>query len=273
MDAYICVTCGTQYSPSREPPGACRICTDERQYVPTTGQSWTTLPLLQQTHKATFHSEGELIGIGTDEKIGIGQRALLVRSPSGNVLWDCISLVDETMAELVNGLGGLSAIAISHPHFYTSMVEWSRAFDGIPVYLHEADREWVMRDDVCLRFWQGHTNEILPGLTLIRCGGHFPGATVLHVPDLSRGNGAVLSGDTLQVLPASSHLGFMRSYPNYIPRGAAAVTKIDDRMASCQFEAIYGAFWGATILSDGRGVFERSIARHLKWLETDTSDI
>jgi len=99
MDAYICVTCGTQYSPSREPPGACRICTDERQYVPTTGQSWTTLPLLQQTHKATFHSEGELIGIGTDEKIGIGQRALLVRSPSGNVLWDCISLVDETMAE------------------------------------------------------------------------------------------------------------------------------------------------------------------------------
>jgi hypothetical protein len=44
-------------------------------------------------------------------------------------------------------------------------------------------------------------------------------------------------------------------------------------MASCQFEAIYGAFWGATILSDGRGVFERSIARHLKWLETDTSDI
>lgn len=130
-----------------------------------------------------------------------------------------------------------------------------------------------MREDACLRFWNGHTNEILPGLTLIRCGGHFPGATVLHVADLSQGRGAVLSGDTLQVLPDSSHLGFMRSYPNYIPLGDATVAKIADRMSSWQFEAIYGAFWGATILSDGRGAFERSIARHLRWVREDTSEI
>ena len=30
----------------------------------------------------------------------------------------------------MNELGGIAAIAISHPHYYTSMVEWSRAFGG-----------------------------------------------------------------------------------------------------------------------------------------------
>ena len=38
---------------------------------------------------------------------------------------------------------GLRAIAISHPHYYTTIVDWSRAFGGVPVYVHADDREWV----------------------------------------------------------------------------------------------------------------------------------
>ena len=102
------------------------------------------------THMATFRREAELIGIGTAPLFGIGQRALLVRTPHGNVLWDCIGLIDDAMVEIVNGLGGLKAIAISHPHYYTAMTEWSAAFGDIPVYLHAADQRWIMRSAPCL---------------------------------------------------------------------------------------------------------------------------
>ena len=85
-----------------------------------------------------------LLGIGTEPEFAIGQRALLLQSPGGNLLWDCISLLDdETIAE-VNARGGIRAIAISHPHFYSSMIEWAERFDA-QIFLHSADREWVMR--------------------------------------------------------------------------------------------------------------------------------
>ena len=32
FDAFICVTCGTQFAPASAPPDACPICLDERQY-------------------------------------------------------------------------------------------------------------------------------------------------------------------------------------------------------------------------------------------------
>jgi hypothetical protein len=93
------------------------------------GQQWITLEKLQQTHRNTLFQEGNGIwGIQTVPDFGIGQRALLVRTGNGNILWDCISLINPDTIALVNGLGGISAIAISHPHYYTSMVEWSRAF-------------------------------------------------------------------------------------------------------------------------------------------------
>src|ERR1700730_12050081 len=153
MDAVICSTCGTQYAPAETPPDSCRICTEDRQYVLPTGQIWTTLPQLRLTHMPPAREEAELIGLGTCRSFGIGQTALLVRSPRGNVLWDCISLISRATVDLLNGLGGLTAIAISHPHYYAAMVEWSRGFGGIPVYLHAADREWIMRPDPCLVIW------------------------------------------------------------------------------------------------------------------------
>jgi hypothetical protein len=137
---FICKTCGTQFPLSEQPPVSCPICLDERQYVGFNGQEWTTPAALQQTHTNEIHPlEPGLTGIGSKPAFAIAQRALLVQSPSGNLLWDCISLIDDATIEAVRELGGLSAIAISHPHYYSSMIDWSRAFDA-PVYLHADDR-------------------------------------------------------------------------------------------------------------------------------------
>src|SRR5262249_1664556 len=146
--------------------------------------------------------------------------------PKSNVLWDCVPLFDEAVVEAIKSLGGISAIAISHPHYYSSMVEWSQAFDGVPIYLHFADRRWVMRPDKAIVYWEGEAKELGDGLTLIRCGGHFEGGTVLHWQAGANGKGALLTGDIIQVVPDRKHVSFMYSYPNYIPLSATAIERI-----------------------------------------------
>ena len=260
--ASICVTCGTQFPPSAAPPHQCPICSDPRQYVPDAGQRWTTLGALRSSHRNAFQQlEPGLIGVGTVPAFGIGQRALLLRSPGGNVLWDCIALLDDATIAIITALGGLTAVAISHPHYYTTMVEWGHAF-GCPVYLHAADREHVMRPDPVLRFWEGETDALGDGLTLIRCGGHFEGGTVLHWAGGAGGSGALLSGDIVQVIPDRRHVGFMRSYPNLIPLPVPAVDRIVTALEPYAFERIYGAWWDAHILADGKAAVRRSADRY-----------
>src|SRR5947209_13532059 len=147
----------------------------------------------------------------------IGQRALLVRHPDGNILWDCVSLVDDATVAIVTALGGLRAIAVSHPHYYSSVVEWSRAFGGVPVYLHAADRQWCMRPDEAIQYWQDDRLTLAEGVTLMRAGGHFPGGTLLHWAQAVEGRGALLTGDVIQVGADRRSVSFMYSYPNYIP--------------------------------------------------------
>ena len=143
MHAFLCTACGTQYPPSPTVPAKCIICEDERQYVPPTGQGWTTLTALAARSFNSYRQhEPGVIGIGTQPHFAIGQRALLIRTADGNILWDCIAMLDEATVTVVKALGGLKAIAISHPHFYTTMVDWSRAFGAVPIHLHAADRDW-----------------------------------------------------------------------------------------------------------------------------------
>ncbi|HEX7388972.1 MAG TPA: MBL fold metallo-hydrolase, partial [Acidiphilium sp.] len=175
--AWICSTCGVQARASAEPPDICTICADPRQYVPASGQHWTTMASLASGHRNSFHRhEPGLTGIGTEPHFAIGQRALLVRTAKGNVLWDCISLLDDATREIIEALGGIAAIAISHPHFHATMVDWSRAFGDAPIYVHAADRDSVARPDRAIRFWSGATETLLDGVTLINTGGHFDGA-------------------------------------------------------------------------------------------------
>jgi len=155
---------------------------------------------MKPKHRNSFrHYEPGLIGIGTDPHFAIGQRAMLIRTPQGNVLWDCISFLDEATAEVVHALGGIAAIAISHPHFYSSMVDWSHEFGNAPIHLHEADRQWVMRPDPAIRFWSGASEQVMDGITLFNTGGHFEGATVLHWRDGASGRGALFTGDVVTV--------------------------------------------------------------------------
>lgn len=271
----ICVTCGTQFA-GEVPPGACPVCTDERQFVGHGGQRWTTLEEVRNEHRIAFRDQGDgLLGIVAEPRFAIGQRALLVparaRGASArNVLWDCITLIDDATVRIVDALGGIGAIAISHPHYYTTMVEWSRAFGGIPIYLHADERPWVVRPDPAIVFWEGETLEIGDGLTLIRLGGHFPGAQVLHWAAAGDGAaGALLSGDILQVVADRRFVSFMYSYPNYIPLGAASVRRMVDALAPWPFERIYGAFMDAVVEADGKGAVRRSAARYLHALEAE----
>ncbi|MGI8967525.1 MAG: MBL fold metallo-hydrolase [Chloroflexota bacterium] len=267
MPHSICVTCGTQFAETDHPPESCPICTDERQYVGWDGQQWTTLGDLQADHRHDIRElEPDLQGIGAEPSFAIGQRALLVQSPAGNVLWDCISLLDDATITAVRDLGGIAAIAISHPHFYSSMVEWAHTFDA-PIYLHADDHQWVMRPDPAIHFWEGETLALHDGITLIRCGGHFAGGTVLHWPNGMRGQGALLSGDIIQVVPDRRWVSFMRSYPNLIPLPAKAVRQIVDAVAPFSFERIYGAWWERVVASDGKAALQRSAERYQQWIK------
>jgi hypothetical protein len=250
----ICVTCGVQFGAAAQ---RCPICEDPRQYVPVDGQRWTTLEELRTEHRNELRDEAGLTGIGTEPRFAIGQRALLVPWGDGNLLWDCITLLDDETATAVEARGGLRAIAISHPHYYSTMVEWAHRF-GCPVLLHEADREWIMRPDDAIELWSGETRELGDGLTLIRCGGHFAGGTVLH-----RADGTLLSGDIVQVIPDRSHVSFMYSYPNLIPLPEAPVRGIVEALAPFAYERILGAWWGTVIPRDGRAIVERSAQRYI----------
>jgi glyoxylase-like metal-dependent hydrolase (beta-lactamase superfamily II) len=268
MPNFICTTCGTQFAEADNPPAEGKICTDERQYVGWAGQQWTTLADLRQSHRNSIRlEEAGLYGIGMEPSFAIGQRALLITHPEGNVLWDCIPLLDDGLVQMVKGIGGISAIAISHPHYYTSMVEWSRAFD-CPILLHAADRQWVMRPDPAIEFWGGETKAIGTGLTLIRCGGHFDGGTVLHWPDGAGGEGVILSGDILQVVQDRRWVSFMYSYPNFIPLSASKVRQIVDAVERFEFERIYGAFWGKVVATDAKAAVRRSAERYVRWIES-----
>ncbi len=195
---------------------------------------------LRRDHRGLlWEEEPGLVGIGTDPSFAIGQRALLVRTPEGNLLWDCTSVLDDALAGALGGLGGVRAIAISHPHFYSSNVEWSRALGGAPVYLHADDRDWVMRPDPCHEHWEGDRLDLFGGLAVHRLGGHFPGAAVCHWPDGADGRGVLLAGDTIMVIPDRRWVSFMWSYPNLVPLGAAAVRTIAERTAPLAFDRIW----------------------------------
>jgi hypothetical protein len=270
MPPYICVTCGAQFAESATPPARCSICEDERQYVGWGGQVWTTLDELRAGHRVAWKREAPgLEGIGVEPRFAIGQRALLVRTPQGNVLWDCIPLVDEPVVEAVRALGGVRAIAVSHPHYYGGVVEWSRALGGVPVYLHAADQRWIMRPDAVIRLWDGDTMALSPGVTLVRCGGHFDGATVLHWADGAGGRGCLLAGDVVQVAEDRRHVSFMYSYPNFIPLGPRAVRRIVAALEPFQYDEIFGAWWGRNILGGARAAVTRSAARYLAHVGED----
>lgn len=266
MTVFLCTACGTSYD-SAGTPARCPICEDERQYVPAEGQSWTTPQRFAEVHRNAWQAhEPGLLSLQTVPAFAINQRAFVLSTSEGNILWDCVALLDAATEALVRGLGGLAGIAISHPHYYTTMQDWAAAF-GAPVHLHAADRDWVMRPSSAIRFWEGDRLEIAAGVTLLRLGGHFPGATVLHWAGTADGVGALLAGDTLQVTPGARHVSFMYSYPNDLPLPALAIRQIAAALAPWRYDRIYGAFAGQNVPRGGPAMVAASAATYIRCLE------
>jgi DNA-directed RNA polymerase subunit RPC12/RpoP len=267
MTAYICRTCGVQFAPTSQPPAACPICDDERQYVGRRGQEWTTLDDLR-AERASQVAEVEpgLTTIDTRPSFAIGQHAHLIQTPTGNVLWESTSLVDDAAVEAVRSRGGLAAIAISHPHFYSSVVEWSQAFGGVPIWLHAADARWVMRQDPAIRLWDGETAEPLPGsgLTLIRVGGHFPGSAALLWPAGAEGRGVLLCGDMPQAVSDRRYVSFMYSYPNLIPLPADEIRRIAAALAPHSFDRLYSSWVDRVVPTGAHAAVARSAERYVE---------
>ena len=265
--AYICFACGTQFPESESTPKNCLICEDERQFVPATGQRFTTMKELRANCQNVIRQVDDGVHeIFIRPSFGIGQRAFLLQTSQGNILWDCISLIDPGTISSLWALGGVIAIAISHPHYCASMVEWSHAFGNIPIHIHAADRQWITKADPAIQYWEGGELELFGGATLVRCGGHFEGASVLHWAPGASGKGILMTGDVIQVTPDRRRVSFMFSYPNLIPLNAAAVKRLVATVEPYQFERIYGAF-GHVVEKDGSAVVKRSAERYLKAIE------
>jgi len=262
MTMFICETCGSQYAESLSAPPSCRVCSDERQYVGWSGQRWTTHEELAGRHEVRIQMDGDLLGIGITPAFAIPQRALYVQTDAGNILWECTSLVTPRAVAELEARGGVDMIAVSHPHFYASMIEWSEAFGGIPILLNEADRAWVNRSSSNVRFWKGDSCRLSASVTLYRCPGHFPGSTVLHWTHGAEGKGVLLSGDALHVVQDRRHVTFMYSVPNYIPARPECVMEIRERLQGLAFDDVYGYTWGLNIHGGGRAAVDESFDRY-----------
>jgi hypothetical protein len=268
VDLPICQTCGVQYAAAR---ADCPICEDERQYVGWGGQQWTSLAEMSAAgHRGRVESEGaSVVGVGTEPSFAIGQRALLVQAGSRNVLWDCITYLDDELVAEIRRRGGISAVAVSHPHYYGTMIEWAHAFDA-PVYIHAADRAWIGRPDDAVVLWNGDTLDIGDGLTLLNAGVHFDGGQVLHSRDAEDGRGALFSGDILQVVSDRRWVSFMYSYPNLIPERPRTVRRALSLLEPYPFERVYGAWWRRVVETDGVAAVRRSAERYLRFALDDT---
>ncbi|KAI1414109.1 beta-lactamase-like protein [Hypoxylon sp. FL1857] len=259
----ICTACGTQFpTADRQELRTCFICDDPRQFTPPTGQAFTTLDELRSGAKNTwtpFDGDDRFTSIFTEPKVGIGQRAILIKTPQGNVLWDCITLIDDETIAKIKGLGGLKAIVISHPHYYTTHMEWARAFD-CPVYLAAEDKQWTTQSSTHQVFVRETELDLQidgasSGVNVLKLGGHFPGSFV------SLYDGHLLIADTLVTTPAGlgswdtdaigtarsrppgmNSYSFMWSIPNMIPLAPDELQRMWSILKKYDFSSSHGAF-------------------------------
>ncbi|KAI3319261.1 beta-lactamase-like protein [Xylariaceae sp. AK1471] len=270
-----CTACGTQFpTDDKHKVTTCFICDDPRQFTPPTGQSFTSLDALRSSgHKNIFTpvpaDPERLISIHTEPKVAIGQRAILIRTPHGNVLWDCITLLDNETIKKINELGGLKAIVISHPHYYSTHLEWARAFD-CPVYLAAEDKEWLAQLDSKHQVFVTETETNVFGTKVLKLGGHFPGSLILLF------DSRLLIADTLVTTP--SGLGswdtdavgrtrerpqgmntfvFMWSIPNMVPLAPDEIERMWAILKKYEFSSTHGAFVGMDIVKTPREMKQR----------------
>ncbi|WP_207431497.1 MBL fold metallo-hydrolase [Sabulibacter ruber] len=259
----ICATCGTRYASAKDAADSCPICLDERQYVGDHGQAWLSYEELGKGKSIRFtRLQPGLHELIIVPAFAIGQKAHLVLSESGNILWDCLPYLDEPTIAYIQSLGGLKAITISHPHYYGLMAEWAAVFN-CPVYLHEADQEWVQDESEHFRFWDGAEMALWDDIRIVHVAGHFSGSTVLHLPHHGT-NGTLLTGDSIYVARDRKHVSFMYSFPNLVPLPQKAIELIRQRVEPLAFDTLHAAFEGQVIATGAKEAVDRSVKRYLR---------
>lgn len=263
-DTWLCATCGVEYPPAPQPPRQCPICTDERQYVPVTGQAWTTLRRLREHGRRVevFEVADALHGLHA-AAVGIAQQGMLVRTWGGNLLFDVPGLIDDESVAAVREFGGIAAIVASHPHMYGAQSAWSAAFGDAPIWVAAADERWLGHRPAAVRTWS-EPFEVLPGVRLDQIGGHFPGSTIAHWPAGADGGGVLFAGDAIFPV-ADGNVTFLRSYPNRIPLSAAVVRRMATHVSRYRFDVLYNNF-GASAGPRADDIVQRSAARYAAWV-------
>ncbi|TMJ09932.1 MAG: hypothetical protein E6G99_01880 [Bacillati bacterium ANGP1] len=129
-----------------------------------------------------------------------------------------------------------------------------------------------MRSDAAIEYWEGDTLALNSEVTLIRCGGHFPGSTVLHWAAGAGGRGVLLTGDTIYVVSDRRYASFMFSYPNLIPLPGSAVRGIISAIEPFAFDRLYGAWSERVIRQDAKQAVNRSAQRYIRAIQERTRD-
>jgi hypothetical protein len=259
MANKICMTCGTEF-PSKD-QDVCPVCNDDRQYVPETGQAWTTREQLSGNYAVLIRQPGQrLYELKVSPSFAIGQRAFLILSPAGNLLWDCIPLLNDATIDFIKARGGLKAIAFSHPHYYSTMNHWAEVFN-CPIYIHKNDAPWIMYAGSHISLWEGTEKPLWDNIRIINIGGHFPGSSILHVPAFSP-QGTIFCGDTLYISRSKKHIAVMHSYPNQIPLPLSEMTRIKNQVQSIGFDAMHGAFDFQDLPANAKEIFTNSMKRY-----------
>lgn len=253
----ICKTCGTRYNKQTFDKTTCRICSDERQYVKKYGQQWLSYNDLSREHTLQIKQwSSNLFQFQVLPKLAIAQRAFLIKIPGGNILWDCLPFLDQSTVAFIQKNGGIDAIAISHPHYYSLMNEWAKTFD-CPIYIHKNDKEWAMDDKQQIVFWEGDKKELNQDVTIFHIGGHFPGSAVLQCK-LPKYKETLFVGDTLYLSPDKKHLSAMFSYPNIIPLTQHGTLNVFNRASKISFNTLFGAFANQNLEKNAKEVFENA---------------
>ncbi|MEP6784590.1 MAG: MBL fold metallo-hydrolase [Sphingomonadales bacterium] len=260
--AWVCETCGVQTAPTMFPPKDCPICLDERQYVGWMGQRWTTVDDVRQNREIIFAKEAGVTTMVLQPGFAINQRAFLIPHAGGHIMWECLATVTEEAVARIRALGRITHIAISHPHFYAAMVEWSAALGGVPIYLHAEDRYWVQRPSEHIRFWDGDAVSLTPSIQLVRLAGHFDGSAGLWWADGPRKGGSLFPGDAIQVAMDRRFTTFMYSYPNGIPLNAAAIMALRARVQPLEFDDVFGFSTGRQIIGHAKARVNASFDRY-----------
>lgn len=244
------------------------ICEEERQYVLSTGQSWTTLEKMRSSNEfynEIVSKEEGVYAITTKPSFGIGQTAYLVKGKTFNILWDCITYIDGETIKSVRELGGIDTIALSHPHYYSSQVEWAEIFDA-PIYIHEDDEKWVTRPSEKIIYWSGEVLKLSDDIFVYRLGGHFKGGAVMNWESGNKGKGILFTGDIIHIVADYGWVTFMYSYPNMIPLPANTVQEMAEKVNEINFDRIYGAF-DKSINENAHESVQKSAERYIQALK------